>query len=259
MIEMIDSHAHYDDEAFLEDQNELLEKVHETIEYIINSSSSFETIKTTLELTKKYSYIYGVLGIHPNESQELSESRFEELRTYYQNDKIVAVGEIGLDYYWKEPEREIQKKWFEKQFMLAKELNLPVVIHSRDAAKDTLDYLKSMKTPDALGEIHCFSYGKDMAREFLNLGYYLGIGGVITFQNAKTLKEVVEYVPLDRILLETDCPYLAPNPYRGKRNSSLYLPFVVEEIAKIKQVSYEEVVSVTTQNALQLFRIQSKK
>ncbi|MDD3184741.1 MAG: TatD family hydrolase, partial [Anaerostipes sp.] len=164
-------------------------------------------------------------------------------------------GEIGLDYYWDEPERSIQKKWFEAQLELARMVELPVVIHSRDAAKDTLDMMKALHSGDIGGVIHCFSYSKEIAREYLNMGFYIGVGGVVTFKNAKTLKEVVEYTPLDRIVLETDSPYLTPEPNRGKRNSSLYLPYVAEAIAQIKQVSKEEIIDITNKNARNMYKM----
>lgn len=167
--------------------------------------------------------------------------------------KVRAVGEIGLDYYWEEPEHHVQKKWFVRQLALARELKLPVIIHSRDAARDTLDIMKAEHAEDMGGVIHCFSYGKELAREYLNMGFYLGIGGVVTFRNAKKLKEVAEYAPLERIVLETDCPYLAPVPNRGKRNSSLNLPYVLEMISQLKNVSREDVERVTWENGMKLY------
>ena len=171
----------------------------------------------------------------------------------------MAVGEIGLDYYWDEPERDIQKHWFVRQLDLAREVGLPVVIHSRDAAKDTLDIMKEQKAGDMGGVIHCFSYGVELAREYLNMGFYLGIGGVVTFKNAKKLKEVVEYMPMERMVLETDCPYLAPEPFRGKRNSSLYLPYVVKAVSEIKGISQEEVMAKTCDNARKMYRIDDQE
>ena len=170
-------------------------------------------------------------------------------------ERIVAVGEIGLDYYWDTPEREIQKYWFVRQLELAREVELPVIIHSREAAKDTLEILKAQKAGEIGGVIHCFSYSAEIARECLNLGFYLGIGGVITFPNARKLREVVQEAPLERIVLETDCPYLAPVPNRGKRNSSVNLIYIAEEIARMKSISYEEVVAATFENGKKLYKI----
>ncbi len=253
---IIDSHAHYDDEAFEEDRETLLNSFHENgIEYVINSSASMESVKSTLELMEKFPFIYGTLGIHPNDAAELNEEKFKWLKEQYQKDKVVAVGEIGLDYYWDEPDASIQKEWFSRQMELAREIKLPIVVHSRDAAKDTLDMLKAHHAGEIGGEIHCFSYGVEMAREFLNMGFYIGVGGVVTFKNAKKLVEVVEYMPLDRILLETDCPYLAPTPNRGQRNTSLNLTYIAKEIANIKGIDYDEVIAVTSQNTKTLFQI----
>lgn len=169
-----------------------------------------------------------------------------------QKEKVVAIGEIGLDYYWPEPDREIQKKWFIRQMELAQEVNLPVIIHSRDAAQDTVEILKQFP---ANGVIHCYSYTKESAKEFLKMGYYFGIGGVLTFKNAKKLKEAVMEIPMDRILLETDSPYLAPEPNRGKRNSSLNIPYVVKELAQLKGITEEEVINITTENTKRLFHL----
>lgn len=253
---IFESHAHYDDEAFDEDREELLISLREHgIDKVINVGASLESCRITLDLMQKYSFIYGAMGVHPSETAELNEENFAWLREQCAADKVVAVGEIGLDYHWKEPEPQVQKVWFERQLMLARETGLPVIIHSRDAARDTLDMIQALHAGETGGVIHCYSYTKEMAREYLQMGYYFGIGGVITFQNSKKLKEAVEYIPLDRILLETDSPYLAPEPYRGKRNSSLNLPYVAQAIADLKGVSYEEVVEVTEENAKRLFRM----
>lgn len=253
---IIDTHAHYDDEAFNEDRDVVIQKLKEAgIELVVNVGASMKTSRSTVKLCKEYDFIYGAVGVHPNETAELSEQLIEELREYTRLPKIVAVGEIGLDYYWDEPDRTIQKHWFDRQLILAKEEKLPVIIHSRDAAKDTFDILSSQEHRDVSGVIHCFSYGVEMAREYLNLGYVLGIGGVVTFNNAKKLKEVVEYAPIESLVLETDCPYLAPVPNRGKRNSSLNLPYVVSQIAELKKISEEEVIRITNENAKRLYRL----
>lgn len=255
---IFDTHAHYDDEAFNEDRDRLLESLGDYgIEAVVNIGASIQSTKNTLELMKRYPFVYGVVGVHPSESAELDENLMIWLKEVAARDKVVAIGEIGLDYYWDEPDREIQKHWFERQLELARETGLPVVIHSRDAAKDTLDMMKSQKAGDMGGVIHCFSYGVEMAREYLDMGFYLGIGGVLTFKNAKKLKEVVDYMPMDRLVLETDCPYLSPVPNRGKRNSSLNLPYVVEAVAEIKGLTPEEVVEITNRNARKMYRIKS--
>jgi len=251
---IFDTHAHYDDEAFDEDRDLLLQNLKSAgIESVINVGASIRSTKNTLELMGKYPFLYGAVGVHPSETEELNEPLMTWLEEAAKKPKVVAIGEIGLDYHWEEPGKEIQKHWFIRQLQLARKVSLPVVIHSRDAAKDTLDLMKDQKAGDMGGVIHCFSYGVELAREYLNMGFYLGIGGVVTFTNAKKLKEVVAYMPMDRILLETDCPYLAPVPNRGKRNSSLNLPYVVKAISELKGISEEEVIAVTDRNAKKLF------
>ena len=252
---IFDTHAHYDDEQFDEDRDELLASMQACgVEAVTNIGASLATSQNTIELTKKYPFVYGAIGVHPNEVDELNEDGIAWLKENSGLPKIVAVGEIGLDYYWDEPGREVQKKWFLRQLELAREVKLPVVIHSRDAAKDTLDIMKSFHAENLGGVIHCFSYTKEMAREYLNMGFYLGIGGVVTFKNAKKLKEVVEYMPMEQMVLETDCPYLSPVPNRGKRNSSLNLPYVVEEVARLKGISADEVIEITNRNAKTMYR-----
>lgn len=253
---IFESHAHYDDEAFNEDREKLLNSMQQNgIDFIVNVGASLASTEATVKLVEKYPCMYGAVGVHPSETGELNENNFNWLREQCKQEKIVAVGEIGLDYYWKEPEKEIQKIWFRKQLELAKESKLPIIIHSRDAAKDTLDIMKEENAKDLSGVIHCFSYAEEIAREYLNMGYYLGIGGVITFTNAKKLKEVVEYIPIESILLETDSPYLSPVPNRGKRNTSLNIPYIAKEIAAIKRISYDEVIEITNKNARKLFNI----
>ncbi|MBE7721133.1 MAG: TatD family deoxyribonuclease, partial [Lacrimispora celerecrescens] len=245
--------------AFDEDREELFASLFaHGIEAVTNVGASMKTSRSTLELAENYPYIYGAIGVHPNETGEMTEEDMQWLKEQSSHKKIVAIGEIGLDYYWDEPDHETQKTWFIRQLGLAKEVKLPVVIHSRDAAKDTLDMMKAEGGKDIGGVIHCFSYGKEIAREYLNMGYYLGIGGVLTFKNARKLKEVVEYMPMEQLVLETDCPYLAPAPNRGKRNSSLYLPYVVQEISIIKGIPEETVIEITNQNAKKLYRIKEQ-
>lgn len=251
---IFESHAHYDDKAFDTDRDELLSGLRQQgIGYVMNISSDLSSVRTTLALAEKYPFVFAAAGVHPSDTGELNEDNFDWLKKQCGHEKVLAVGEIGLDYYWDSVERDVQKKWFVRQLALANEVSLPVVIHSREAAKDTLDIMKAEKAVEKRGVIHCFSYTKESAREFLNMGYLVGVGGVVTFQNAKKLRECVEYLPMDSILLETDSPYLAPVPFRGKRNCSLYLPYVVEKIAEIKGISEEEVIEVTEKNAKRLF------
>lgn len=250
---IFESHAHFDDEAFDEDREELLRKMPEWgIGCIVNVSASLSGVERTLDLTRQYPFIYGAVGIHPDEVKELNEDRFAWLRAQCMGEKVVAVGEIGLDYYWDKASHDTQKYWFTRQLGLARELGLPVIIHSREAAQDTMDMMKEQGA-GLSGVIHCFSYSPEMAREYVNMGYYIGVGGVVTFKNAKKLKETVQRIPLERILLETDCPYLAPVPFRGKRNSSQYLTYVAEAIGELKGISSQEVIQVTDKNAREMY------
>lgn len=251
---IFESHAHYDDDAFDEDRDQLLSTLKENgIGTVVNVGASVESMKKAYELALKYDDIYAAVGVHPNETAELTENDIQWMKEQSSHPKVVAIGEIGLDYYWDEPERNVQKSWFSRQLQLAHEVNLPIIVHSRDAAKDTLDVMKAERAADLNGVIHCYSYSKETARDYLNMGYYFGIGGVITFKNAKKLKETVDYIPIENILLETDSPYLAPVPYRGKRNCSLYLPYVAQAIADLKQMDVEDVIRITTENAKKLF------
>lgn len=254
---IFETHAHYDDDKFDEDREQLLRSLLENnIEYVVNVGSSMDSCHRTVQLMKEYDFIYGALGLHPNEVAEVEESEYQWMcREIRENPKVKAVGEIGLDYYWNEPEPAIQKTWFERQIELARSEKKPMIIHSRDAAKDTYDMMHALSSGDIGGVIHCFSYGVEEAKKYLDMGFYLGVGGVVTFKNGRKLKEVVEYAPLDRILLETDCPYLAPEPFRGKRNSSLYIPYVAKEIARIKGIDEEKVIQVTNANARQMYRM----
>ena len=251
---IFETHAHYDDEAFDEDRDSLLSSMQENgIGTIVNATSSKETVIKSIELAKKYPFVYTTIGVHPSDCAEMDE---EELRWLTENcsyEKAVAVGEIGLDYHYDEPPRDVQKKWFEAQIEMARKVKKPLIIHSRDAAQDTLDIMKALHTEEIGGDIHCFSYSVEIAREYLNMGFYIGVGGVITFKNGKKLREVVEYAPIEQIVLETDSPYLSPEPYRGKRNSSLNLPYVIAKIADIKGIPENEVIEVTTRNAQKLY------
>ena len=254
---IIDSHAHYDDEKFNEDREELIASLTANgIEYVVNIGSSIAACRRTVELISKYDFFYGALGLHPCDVADVSDEDFAWLRNEIAtNPKVRAVGEIGLDYYWNDPEPSVQKPWFERQIEMARELKKPIVVHSRDAAKDTYDMMAALRCGEIGGVVHCFSYAVEEARKYLDMDFYIGVGGVITFKNGKKLKEVVEFAPLEKILLETDCPYLAPEPYRGKRNSSLYIPHIVTEIAAIKGVSEEEVLRVTNENAKKMYNI----
>ncbi|MBP3338601.1 MAG: TatD family hydrolase [Lachnospiraceae bacterium] len=256
---IFDTHAHFDDARYDDDRDKIIKTMQEHgVRHIVNVGASLRGCFDSVRLANKYDFIYPAIGIHPSDTAVLEEDEenFEIVKRMAALKEVVAVGEIGLDYYWDEPDREIQIKWFKRQLELARELKKPVNIHSRDAAKDTVDIMKEMHADEIGGIIHCFSYGVDMAKIFLDMGFYLGIGGVVTFKNGKKLKEVVEMAPIDRIVIETDSPYLSPEPYRGKRNNSMYLENVVKEIAKIKGLSEEEVKKITYENALKVYNLQ---
>ena len=253
---IFDTHAHYDDDAFDEDRDTLLSGMKEAgVEYIVNVGASMASSERSVALAKKYPFVYAAVGVHPDEVGELDEEKFSQLREWSKLEKVKAIGEIGLDYYWDKEKHDLQKHWFMRQMELANEVKLPMIVHSREAAKDTLDMVIAAKPLELSGIIHCYSYSVEQAREYLNMGYYLGIGGVLTFKNAKKLKEVAEYAPLSQIVLETDCPYLAPTPYRGKRNNSSMIAYVAEELAAIKQVPVEEVLRITNENGRKLYNI----
>lgn len=255
---IFETHTHFDDKAFDEDRDEAIKAaVDAGVSRIVNVGASMDSSKTSVELALKYPEIYAAVGVHPEDCESLTEEDIQILKNYAldKGNKVVAVGEIGLDYYWDEPQRDIQKKWFVRQLQLSKEVNLPIIVHSREAAKDTLDIIKEEHNGSTGGVIHCFSYGIEMAKEYLDMGYYLGVGGVVTFKNGRKLKDVVEYTPIDRIVVETDSPYLAPVPNRGKRNTSANLPFIIEEIASIKGMSPTQVEEATYENAMKLYKL----
>lgn len=254
---IFESHAHYDDAKFDDDREAILSGLTtQGIEYVMNIGSSVEACHKTVELANRYDFIYAALGLHPEELQNVTEEDYEWIVSQIQNHpKVKAVGEIGLDYYWDSVPREVQKEWFERQIELARKEKLPMVIHSRDAAADTYDMMSALSCKDIGGVVHCFSYSVEEARKYLEMGMYIGVGGVVTFKNGKKMKEVVEYTPMEYILIETDSPYLAPEPNRGHRNSSLNLPYIAQAIAQIKKISYDEVVEITNQNARRMYRI----
>lgn len=253
---IFDTHAHYDDEQFNDDRDEILSTMKENgVDKIVNISASYRSCERVADMVQRYPFMYAAVGVHPDHVGELDEESFARMKELYARDKVIAVGEIGLDYYWDNESHDIQKKWFIRQLELARELHLPVLIHSREAAADTMEIMKE-HGQGLGGVIHCYSYSKEMAKEYVKMGYYIGVGGVVTFKNAKKLKETVAEIPLESIVLETDCPYLAPEPFRGKRNNSAYIKYVAEEIARIKSVTYEEVVAQTEVNARNMYGIE---
>nr|WP_303243853.1 TatD family hydrolase [uncultured Cellulosilyticum sp.] len=249
-----DSHAHYDDERFDEDRFELIESIHERgVGYIVNAAADMPSCYTSLALAHKYPFIYCSIGVHPHDAKSLDDEKLAELKKLAGEDKVVAIGEIGLDYYYDSSPRDEQRKWFKAQLALAKELDLPVIIHSREACQETFDTIMASGVKE--GVIHCFSGSSELAKEYVKRGFYIGVGGSLTFKNARKAVEVVETIGLEHILIETDAPYMTPVPHRGKRNDSSYLEHVVEKIAEIKGISAEEVSEITCQNAKKLFRI----
>ena len=250
---IFDSHAHYTDKAFNDDRENMLGSLKESgICGVINCGADLESSKESQTLSREYDYMFFACGVHPEEVDGLPENYIEFLRKMAQDKKCVAIGEIGLDYYWRQDNKGLQKKVFEEQLLLAKELDLPVIIHDREAHEDTLNILKKHKPK---GVLHCFSGSVEIAKEVLKLGMYIGLGGAVTFKNAKKPVEVAEMLPLDRLLLETDCPYMAPVPMRGKRNNSAYIQYVAEKIGEIKGLDPQEITDKATENTKKLFGI----
>lgn len=246
---IFDSHAHYDDDRFDVIRDELLPQIHQMgVELIINCGCDTETNIKCLEIADKFSFVYSAVGIHPCNVGE--GTTIDDIRKFAKHKKCVAIGEIGLDYYWEPDKKDEQKAIFKEQLLLAQELNLPVIVHDRDAHGDVLEILKEFKPK---GVVHSFSGSVEMAEEILKLGMYLGIGGVITFNNAKKLPDVVKMLPLDRLLLETDAPYLTPVPYRGKTNHSEMIYLTAQKIAEIKNKTLEEILDISFNNAKNLF------
>lgn len=251
---IFDTHTHYDDTQFDDDREELLSRLREkNVGTVLNVGASLEGCGKSVELAETHPFIYAAVGVHPDETGALNETTFAWLReTAATSEKVIAIGEIGLDYHWNIQPREIQQRWFVRQMDLARELHLPVIIHSRDAAQDTFDLIAA-HGQGLSGVLHCYSYSAEMAKEYVKRGFFIGIGGVLTFKNARKLKETAAEIPLDRILLETDCPYLAPAPFRGKRNDSTLIDYVAAELAAIKGLPKEEVIARTEENARKLF------
>jgi len=252
---IFDSHAHYDDEAFNEDREKVIQGLNDKgVIGVLNCGSTLEGARMSVELSSKYDFVYSAVGVHPEYADIVNDETICELRDLANYPKVRAIGEIGLDYYHAEnPHKDIQKAAFRIQMELARELKLPVVIHDRDAHKDTLDILKEF--PEVIGVVHCFSGSVEFARECLKLGYYIGFTGVITFKNAKKTSDVAREVPMDRILVETDCPYMAPEPHRGKRNQSDYIEYIIEKISEIKGKTIKEIENATIVNIKKLLKI----
>ena len=256
---IFDTHAHYDDEAFEADRDAIMEEIRKSnIKRVVNVGANLRSSETSIALADKYDFVYAAVGVHPDDANEVNEEGIERLRELSRNEKVVAIGEIGLDYYWNKDNADEQKEAFKRQIDLARELSLPIIVHSREAAKDTFDILSEKRAGDMGGVIHCFSYSPEIAEEAVKMGFYIGIGGVVTFKNSKKLKETAERISMENIVLETDCPYLAPDPFRGKRNYSLYLEYVVRTIASLKGMSEEEVMRETYRNACKMYGLEKE-
>lgn len=255
---LIDTHAHLDDEKFDFDREEVISNAKKSgISTIINVGYNEKTIRSTLDLVDKYDFIYGAIGWHPNHAHEMNEEDFFWIEELTKHPKIIAIGEIGLDYYWDYAPKDIQKEVFIKQIQLAKRIRLPIIVHDREAHQDILEILKKENASEIGGIMHSFSGSTDMATECINMGFYLSFSGPVTFKNAKKPIEVINGVPLDRILVETDSPYLTPEPFRGKRNEPANVQLIANKIAEIKEVEIDELKRITTNNAKRIFKLKN--
>ncbi len=254
---LFDSHAHYNDERFSGDVFDVLGSMKENnVGYIMNACSSMEEIPYILKLSQEFPFLYASVGVHPHEVYNMTDADLEKLAELSKHEKVKAIGEIGLDYYYDNSPRDVQREWFARQIELAKEVNLPIIIHDRDAHKDTMDILKAHNAKVCGGVFHCYSGSAEMAKEVVDMGLYIAFGGSVTFKNAKKVQEAAAVVPLEKILIETDCPYLTPEPHRGKRNSSLFIHYVAQKLSQIKGVSVEEIEKITCENAKKCFSIE---
>jgi TatD DNase family protein len=253
---LVDSHVHLDDKKFDDDREALIERFEESgLAYVLHSAYDLQSSIKAVNASEKYDRIYASVGYHPHDVKDLTYDTLEVIKSLTKKDKVVAVGEIGLDYYYDNSPRDIQKKWFREQVRMARDLDMPYIIHDRDAHGDVLEIVKDEKYSNTRGILHCFSGSVELAREYVKLGFLISLAGPVTFKNAKKAKEVAREIPLEHLLIETDCPYLTPVPYRGKRNEPAYVRYVAEEIARIKEIPYEEVADATTENFIRIFNI----
>lgn len=250
---IFDTHSHYDDEQFSADRAELLTAIHKNgVTEVVTCGCDIESTEVSESLAEQFDFIYFASGFHPENLEGASLSDLDKIEKFAKHEKCVAIGEIGLDYHWMISSKEKQKEFFRAQIELAKKVNLPVIVHDREAHGDTLDILKEAKPS---GVVHCFSGSREMAKEIIRLGMYIGLNGVVTFKNARKSLEVVKEIPLDRLVLETDCPYLAPEPHRGKRNDSTYIPFIAERIGEVLGRNAQDILNITCENAKKLYNI----
>jgi TatD DNase family protein len=253
---LFDTHTHLNDQAFEEDREQVIRRAQEEgVTLLVNVGFNRETIPQTMKLAEQYDFIYAAVGWHPHDAAEMKEEDLSWIEELSAHSKVVAIGEMGLDYYWDNSPRDVQKDVFRKQIALAKKVKKPIIIHDRDAHRDVVDILREEGADEVGGIMHCFGGSYDIAKECLDLNFYISFGGPLTFKNAKQPKEVAKQVPLDRLLIETDSPYLTPHPFRGKRNESSYVKYVAESLAELKGISYEEICRITMENGKRLFKI----
>lgn len=253
---LFDTHAHLNAEQFNEDLTEVIARAQEVgIENIVVVGFDRPTITRAMELVEEYDFMYASVGWHPVDAIDMTDEDLEWIEELAKHPKVVAIGEMGLDYHWDKSPKDVQKEVFRKQIHLAKRVKLPIIIHNREATSDIVEILREEGASEVGGIMHCFSGSVEVAQECLQMNFYISLGGPVTFKNARKPKEVAEAVPLDKLLIETDCPYLAPHPYRGKRNEPSYVKLVAEQIAELKGITYEEVAEKTTANAKKLFGI----
>jgi TatD DNase family protein len=251
-MKLVDTHCHIDSDRYNEDRDRILKDIEENLEFAVNIGYDLESSKRSVELADKYDFMYAVVGVHPTDIKGYDDKLENSLEELAKNPKVVAIGEMGLDYHWMKDEKEEQKKIFRRQLELARRVGKPVVIHTREATADTIEILKEYS--DIKGILHCYPGSYESALQLMD-NYYFGIGGVVTFKNSKKTVEAVSKIPLERLVIETDAPYLTPTPFRGKRNHPIYVEYIAQKIAEIKGISYEEVVKVTTENAKKVYRV----
>ncbi|MGZ6203040.1 MAG: TatD family hydrolase [Thermodesulfobacteriota bacterium] len=253
---LIDSHAHLEMPEFKKDLEAVIQRAKESgVEYIFTVGTEKKDWKRAVEIADSHPSIYAILGVHPHNAKEIDDQTYPTLKELCRNGKVKAYGEIGLDFFRNLSPRDIQLKRFREQIGLAKELDLPIVIHDREAHRETLEILKSEKAEESGGIIHCFSGDYEMAKACMDMGFYISIPGSITFKNAQGSREIVERIPLESLLVETDAPFLTPEPFRGKRNEPSYVRYTAQKVAEIKKVSFEKVAEITTENALRVYRL----
>ena len=254
-MELFDSHAHYNDEKFQEDREKVLSQIYKSgVTKIVNAGYNLESSRQAIEIANKHEFIYATVGISPNDIEDYKEEHLKEITKFAQSKKVVAIGEIGLDFYWNKENKDLQKEVFISQIEIANKLNLPIIIHTREAIYDTLEILKNNNC-NKKGVFHCCPFNVDLVREGLKLGFYISFAGPVTFKNSKNASEIINMVPLDKMLIETDSPYLSPEPLRGKRNDSRNVKYIVKKIADVKQIDTEEVAKITYENAKRIFEI----